>query len=199
MGEQIPAGASEGLRAESSQPEQSPRETKPEVLKAAAASSQPEQSTQETPPAGAEAPDYYGQLLRLKAEFENYRKRTDREKPEYYRLGKAEALLGFLPIYDLLQKAHEQIQASHADTEFAKGMEAIFKEFQKIFKEEGVVPMEPVGKPYDPLRHEVLGALDKPGFDEGIVVEVLQSGFMLQDKVLRTAKVRIAKPMTPAT
>lgn len=159
----------------------------------------PQGAVAETEPKKGSAPgpearsDFYDQLLRLKAEFENFRKRSDREKPEYYKLGKAEALLKFLPIYDLLQKAHEQIQASHADTELAKGMEAIFKEFQKIFKEEGIAAMEPVGKPYDPLKHEVLGALEKPGFEDGAVVEVLQNGFMLQDKVLRTAKVRIAK------
>ena len=144
-------------------------------------------------PAAAEAPDYYGQLLRLKAEFENFRKRVDREKPEFYRQGRGDALLKFLPIYDLLQKAHEQIQTSHADTEFAKGMEAIFKEFQKIFKEEGVKAMEPVGKPFDALQHEVMGTVDSPDAEDGVVVDVLQNGFTVQDKVLRTAKVRIAK------
>ena len=145
---------------------------------------------------GQEAPvqaDYFEQLLRLKAEFENFRKRTDREKPEYYRLGKAEVCLKLLPVYDLLQKAHEQIQAAHADTEFSKGMDGIFKEFEKIFKEEGVRVLDPVGKPYDSHLHEVLGTVDKPGFEEGMVVDVLQNGYMLQDKVLRTAKVRIAK------
>jgi molecular chaperone GrpE len=72
-------------------------------------------------------------------------------------------------------------------------MEGIFKEFQKIFKEEGVTAMEPVGKPYDADRHEVLGTVEKEGAEDGEVVDVMQSGFMIQDKVLRTAKVRIAK------
>ncbi len=143
-------------------------------------------------------PDYYDQLLRLKAEFENFRKRTDREKPEYYRLGKTELLLEFLPVYDLLQKAHEEIQATHAETVFARGMEGIFKEFEKIFRQEGVTAMEPAGKPYDALRHEVLGTVEKPDLKEGTVVEVLQNGFMIQDKVLRTAKVRIARKPSSA-
>ncbi|MBI5630054.1 MAG: nucleotide exchange factor GrpE [Elusimicrobia bacterium] len=148
-------------------------------------------------PEAAPKADYYDQLIRLKAEFENYRKRVDREKPEFYRLGRAEVLLKLLPIYDLLQRAHEQVQAQ---TELAKGMEGIFKEFEKIFKEEGVAAMDPVGKPYDSYQHEVLGAVEREDLEEGTVVDVLQAGFMLQDKVLRPAKVRIAKNKeTPAT
>lgn len=144
-------------------------------------------------PEKAPAPDYYNQILLLKAEFDNFRKRTDREKPEYFKLGKAEVLVKLLPIYDLLQHAHAEVLASHVDTPLAKGMEGIFKEFEKIFKEEGVAAMAPVGLAYDALKHEVIGMVDKPDMAEGAVVDVLQTGFMLNDKVLRTAKVRIAK------
>lgn len=140
-----------------------------------------------------EAPDYYDQLLRLKAEFENYRKRIDREKPELMRYGRADVLIKLLPIYDMLHSAHEQIKAEQAESQLAKGMEGIFKEFQKIFKEEGVTLMEPIGKPYDALKHEVLGTVAKEDAQDGDVVDVLQNGFMVADKVLRTAKVRIAK------
>lgn len=138
-------------------------------------------------------PDYLDQLLRLKAEFENYRKRVDREKPEFLRLGKAAVLDKLLPLYDLLQKAHQDVQSSHNDTPLAKGMEGIFKEFEKLFREEGVVPMDPLGKPFDALRHEVFGTADREDCAEGCVVEVLQNGYLLQDRVLRTAKVRIAR------
>lgn len=144
-------------------------------------------------PAAEQAKSYYDQLLRLKAEFENYRKRADREKPAYVELGRAQVLLKLLPIHDLLELAHSQIQAAHSDSELAKGMEGIFREFEKIFKEEGVVAMDPVGKPYDAQQHEVLGAVEKEGAAEGTVVDVLQKGFLLKDKVLRTAKVRVAK------
>lgn len=153
----------------------------------------PKESGESQEEAPAAKPDYYDQLLKLKAEFENYRKRVDREKPELYRLGKAEVLNKLLPIYDLLQRAHEQIQNSQADTVFAAGMDGIFKEFQKIFKEEGVTVMDPVGKPYNALWHEVIDMVADPGSADGSVVSVLQNGFMLQDKVLRTAKVRVAK------
>ncbi|MBI3551777.1 MAG: nucleotide exchange factor GrpE [Elusimicrobia bacterium] len=154
------------------------------------------EETKEEPKAEApkeEKENFYDQLVRLKAEFENYRKRVDREKPELMRFGRADVLLKLLPIFDLLHKAHEQIQADHAETELAKGMELIFKEFQKIFKEEGVTMMEPAGKPYDSSKQEVLGTVAKDGAEEGVVVDVLQNGFMVADRVLRTAKVRIAK------
>ncbi|MHB2026104.1 MAG: nucleotide exchange factor GrpE [Elusimicrobiota bacterium] len=138
-------------------------------------------------------PDYYGQLLKLKAEFENYRKRVDRERPELFKIGRAEILAKLLPIYDLLQKVHEHIHSAHADSELARGMDGIFREFDKIFKEEGVAAMDAAGKPFDPLRHEVLGAVESDDALEGSVVDVLQAGFLHQEKVLRPARVRIAK------
>ena len=139
------------------------------------------------------AVDYLDQLLRLKAEFENYRKRVDREKPEYINLGKAAILAKLLPLYDLLQKVHREVQVAHNDTPLAKGMEGIFKEFDKLFREEGITPMDPLNKPFDANQHEVFGTMDREDLAEGIVVDVLQNGFLLQDRVLRTAKVRITR------
>jgi len=138
-------------------------------------------------------PDYYDQLLRLKAEFENYRRRVDREKPEWFARGRAEVAAKLLPLYDLVRHAHEDVKAGYADTPLAKGMDAIFKEYAKLFKEEGVTEMDPLGKPFDPNYQEAFGFVDKPGFEEGSVADVLQAGFLLGDKVLRTAKVRIQK------
>jgi molecular chaperone GrpE len=147
----------------------------------------------ESPVAASAEPDYYGQLLRLKAEFENYRKRVDREKPEWFKQGRAEVTAKLLPLYDLVRHAHDEVRTGHADTPLAKGMDAIFREYDKLFKEEGVTEMDPLGKPFDPHSHEAFGFIDKPGFEEGIVADVLQSGFLLGEKVLRTAKVRLQK------
>jgi molecular chaperone GrpE len=147
----------------------------------------------EAAPAAPAEPDYYGQLLRLKAEFENYRKRVDREKPEWLKIGRAEVLMKLLPLYDLLQHAHAEVKTGHADTPLAKGLDAIFREFDKLFREEKVKQMEPLGKPFDPHSHEALGFVDKPGVDDGAVADVLQAGYLLDDKVLRTAKVRLQK------
>jgi len=146
-------------------------------------------SVEATPP----QPDYYDQLLRLKAEFENYRRRVDREKPEWFARGRAEVAAKLLPLYDLVRHAHEDVKAGYADTPLAKGMDSIFKEYAKLFKEEGVTEMDPLGKPFDPNYQEAFGFVDKPGVEEGAVADVLQAGFLLGDKVLRTAKVRIQK------
>ncbi|MCX5790322.1 MAG: nucleotide exchange factor GrpE, partial [Elusimicrobia bacterium] len=140
-------------------------------------------------------PDYYEQLLRLKAEFENYRKRMDRERPEWIQLGKAGLLDKLLPLYDLLLQAHDQItngQAAGAD--IAKGLELIFKEFTKVFEAEGVRTIESVGKPYHYDLHEALGAVETDEHPEGTVVDELQRGYTVKGKVLRPARVRIAKP-----
>ncbi len=139
------------------------------------------------------APDYFGQLLMLKAEFENYRKRVDRDRPEWLKLGRAEVLAKLLPLYDLLQHAHAEVKSGHADTPLAKGLDAIFREFEKLFKEEGVARVDPAGKPFDPHYHEAFGFVDRPDVEEGAVADVLQPGYLLGDKVLRTAKVRLQK------
>lgn len=142
-------------------------------------------------PESEPAPDYYTQLLKLKAEFENYRKRVDREKPEWYKTGRAEVLVKLLPLYDLLQHAHAEVKSGHADSSLAKGLDAIFREFDKLFREEKVTAMDPLGKPFDPHYHEALGFVHKPDVEEGAVADVLQTGYLLDDKVLRTAKVRL--------
>ena len=164
-----------------------------EKTKAAAAAEAEAAEAVAAAPEAAPAPDYYVQLLKLKAEFENYRKRVDREKPEWFKTGRAEVLVKLLPLYDLLQHAHAEVKAGHADTPLAKGLDAIFREFDKLFREEKVTGMESLGKAFDPNYHEALGFVDRPDFEEGAVADVLQAGFLLEDKVLRTAKVRLQK------
>ena len=143
-----------------------------------------------------QAKDYYDQLLRLQADFENYRKRVEKEKPELIKYGKAEILMRLLPLYDLLLAAHSHVtgalEGGSAD-EVLKGLEMIFKEFSKVFEAEGIRPMEPVGKPYDPMASEILGLVDGTDENDGLVVEELQKGFFYGDKILRPARVKIAK------
>ena len=189
--DEVLADAQAESASEKIEPKVEPKpEPKPED-KAASGSEPSQPASGDASPAGEKG--LMDQLLLLKAEFENYRKRTDREKPEFIRLGKAQLILKFLPVYDLLQRAHQEILKTHTDTPVAKGMEGIFKEFEKIFKEEGVTVMEAQGKPFDAMRHEIMGTVEKEGVEDGSVAEVLEHGFMMQDRVLRTAKVRVAK------
>lgn len=140
--------------------------------------------------------DYYNQLLRLQADFENYRKRVEKEKPELIKWGKAEILSRLLPLYDLLLSAHEHINTAKdggGNEDVLKGLEMIFREFSKVFEAEGLRPMEPVGKPYDPMASEILGVVDGTEENDGQVVEELQKGFWYGEKILRPARVKIAK------
>jgi molecular chaperone GrpE len=142
----------------------------------------------------AENKALYDQLLRMKAEFENYRKRVDREKPELVRYGRVQLVETLLPLYDVLLAAHDQVlQAKTSTAELQKGLELIFKEFTKLFQSEGVTPIETVGKPYDFEKHEALGQVETKDYPEGTVVDEIQRGYLLGGKVLRAAKVRVAK------
>ncbi|MBI3299330.1 MAG: nucleotide exchange factor GrpE [Elusimicrobia bacterium] len=144
----------------------------------------------------------YDQLLRLKAEFENYRKRVDREKPELVQYGKRELIERLLPLYDVLNAAHQQVARQAAGekvsaNELVRGLELIFKEFARLFEAEGVSAMECVGKPYDFDRHEAMGQVETDEVPEGTVVEELQRGYTHGGKTLRSAKVRVAAPKKP--
>jgi len=152
------------------------------------------------------APDYYTQLLCLKADFENYRKRIEKERPEFVKFGKAEILLRLLPLYDLLVQAHlhvVKLQTQGKDEpgqtqEIVKGLEMIFKEFNKVFEGEGIRPMEVVGKPYDPMASEIIGIDEGDAENDGLVTAEFQKGFYYGSKVLRPAKVKIAKAKVQA-
>jgi molecular chaperone GrpE len=161
-----------------------------------------------TPAAAAvkKEPDYYEQLLGLKADFENYRKRIEKEKPEFVKFGKAEILLRLLPLYDMLTQAHLHVvkmqaggeQAAAQVQDVVKGLEMIFKEFNKVFEAEGIRPMDVVGKPYDPMASEIIGIEEGNAENDGFVTAEFQKGFYYGDKILRPAKVKIAKVKAPA-
>lgn len=141
------------------------------------------------------AKEYYSQLLASKAEFENYRKRMERERPGLIQYGKAELLAKFLPMYDLMMSAGKHLESvkSPEMANIATGLKMVFKEIGRIFDSEGMRPMDPVGKPYDPMATEIIGIIDGDENNDGLVVEELQKGFYLGDKILRTAKVKIAR------
>ena len=140
--------------------------------------------------------DYYNQLLRLQADFENYRKRMEKDRPELIKWGKAEILLRLLPLYDMLLSAHAHINTARENgggDETLKGLEMIFREFSKVFDAEGLRAMDPVGKPYDPMASEILGVVEGTEENDGFVVEELQKGFYYGEKILRPARVKIAR------
>jgi molecular chaperone GrpE len=139
----------------------------------------------------------YDQLLRLKAEFENFRKRVDRDRPQWERLGRERLLARLLPLYDVLLSAHDHVGRGGESSETARGLDLIFKEFTRLFESEGVKAIESVGKAYDFNVHEAIDFVETAEHPEGTVVSEVSRGYTLDGRVLRPSRVRIAKPPRP--
>ena len=130
------------------------------------------------------------QLLRTAAEYDNYRKRTTREKETIYQDAKGDTIAKFLAVYDNLERALKSDEDS--DSPHKKGMEMIFAQFKGILEAMGVTEIPALGQPFDPERHNAVMHIEDESLGENVVADVFQAGFMLGDKVLRFATVRVA-------
>lgn len=130
--------------------------------------------------------------LRLAAEYDNYRKRTAKEKESLYADAKIETLTALLPVYDNLERGLAQYKDAAEDDPHRKGLEMIFTQFKESLSKLGVTAMEAVGQPFDPERHNAVMHVEDESVGENTVVEVLQQGFTLGDRVLRFAIVKVA-------
>ena len=130
------------------------------------------------------------QFTRLTAEYDNYRKRTTKEKDGIYQDAKADAIKAFLAVYDNLERA----AATEGDEEspHKKGLLMIFQQVKDILAKLGVTEIEAKGQLFDPERMEAVMHIDDESFGENEVAQVFQAGFMLGDKVIRHAIVQVA-------
>ena len=141
-----------------------------------------------------EAAKYKEQYVRLYAEFENARKRMDREKQEFIRYANEGLIVEFLDILDNLERSIESAKAKHEDYEaFVKGIELVMANIHDMLKKNNVKPMKVDGKMFDPHCHEILMQEERQDLDDGTVIEEFQKGYCLGEKVVRTAKVKVAK------
>ena len=127
--------------------------------------------------------------LRLAAEYDNFRKRTIKEKEASYSLGRADAVAKMLPVYDNLERALNQ---PTEDTAYKKGVEMTMAELVKIFTSLGVEIFGEKGDQFDPNLHNAVMHVEDDTVGENTVVEVLQQGFLLGERVLRFAIVKVA-------
>lgn len=130
------------------------------------------------------------QFVRLTAEYDNYRKRTAKEKDSLYQDAKADTIKEFLAVYDNLQRA--VATEGDEDSPHKKGLEMIFHQYQEILKKLGVTEIEAQGQTFDPEKHNAVMHIDDENFGENVVSQVFQAGFMLGDKVIRHAIVQVA-------
>ena len=135
--------------------------------------------------------DEQDKYLRLAAEYDNYRKRTAREKEHLYNDAKIDTIKGMLPVYDNLERGLAQFGAEDDDPH-KKGLEMIFNQYKEALTKLGVTPIDCVGKEFDPERHNAVMHIEDENFGENEVSQVFQAGFELNGKVLRHAIVQVA-------
>lgn len=131
--------------------------------------------------------------LRLRADFENYRKRAERERNERVRRGVGEALVELLPVADNLERA---LAAQSGLEDLRRGVEMIARQLADVLARQGVEPIEALGRPFDPQLHEAVAREESDEVEEPTVVGELQRGFLHGDRLLRPALVRVAMPAT---
>ena len=130
------------------------------------------------------------QFARLAAEYDNYRKRTAKEKETLYQDAKADTIKEFLSVYDNLERA--AAAPGGEDDPHKKGLEMIFTQYKELLTKLGVSEIEAQGQPFDPERHEAVLHVDDENFGENEVAQVFQAGFLMGDRVIRHAVVQVA-------
>ena len=141
----------------------------------------------------AEAEEYLNRLKYLQADFENYKKMVARERDLYEKCATEALIKRLLPILDHLEAAFTSAQSCKDLVSFVKGIELIYFDFLEALSREGLRPIKAVGEHYDPYKHEVMMTVLNEDAPEDMVLEELERGYMLGTKVLRSAKVAIAK------
>lgn len=136
----------------------------------------------------------WDRLLRLQADFDNTRKRLDREKQDFVKFANEGIILELLNILDDLERTVDLAQTKHQDLPiFLKGVEMILAHLYEMLKEYGVRPIEAEGKLFDPHCHEALMQAENKDVPEHTILEELQKGYLLNDRVIRTSKVKVSK------
>ena len=132
--------------------------------------------------------------LRLSAEFDNYRKRTLKEKAELIKNGGEKTLTAILPVLDDFERALKNMETSEETKAMKEGVELIFNKFQKILGQEGLQKIETEGQAFDTDFHEAIALIPAPSEDlKGKILDCVQTGYMLNEKVIRHAKVAVAQ------
>lgn len=158
-----------------------------------------EQTAQaETPEASQESPktdaaqeeNYKDQLMRLRADFDNYKKRTSREKADIAAYTTEGLLKKLLPVVDNLERAQAAAE-SDEESQVAEGVRMVFDELMGVLKEEGLEEIEAEGQPFDPNFHHGVAVGSDPEADDQVVLSVFQKGYTYKDRVVRAAMVQI--------
>ncbi len=146
----------------------------------------------EKAPLETELNEFKDKYLRLYAEFENYRKRVQREKEDLVRYSKEDIFYDILPVIDNLEMAlqHSSDKLSEG---IVKGVEMTLREFQRVTEKFGLIPIAAMGKPFDPAVHHAMSQVERSDMEDKTIVEEFRKGYMLGGKVLRPSLVAVSK------
>ncbi|HEY9658585.1 MAG TPA: nucleotide exchange factor GrpE [Allocoleopsis sp.] len=194
--EETPVTQAEKSEEFTLEPEVEPFDLNPESSTAAEIASwqaKVEELTQQIESLKAQVEDRNGQYMRLAADFENYRKRTQKEKEDQEQQVKGSTLKELLPVVDNFERARSQIKPqTDAENTIHNSYQGVYKDLVNRLKKIGVAPMRSEGKPFDPSMHEAVMREETDAQPEGTVLEELQRGYVLGEQVLRHAMVKVA-------
>lgn len=138
------------------------------------------------------ADEYQGRLLRVQADYDNFRRRTLKEKEDLAQYATSKLVTELLPVLDNFERALATAPAGEEGGAFSKGVNMIFRQLEGVLKSEGLTPMETVGQPFNPEFHQAIMQVESDEYEEGIVTEEVQKGYLLKNKVLRPAMVKVS-------
>lgn len=132
-------------------------------------------------------------LIRNMAEFDNFRKRTEKEKSQMFEMGASDTAAKILPVIDDLERGFAAMSEADKETSFAQGIEMVYKKLMTILNDMGVKPIEAVGKEFDPTYHNAVMQAPSEEYESGIVIQELQKGYMYKERIIRHSMVMVAE------
>ncbi|MCI8724554.1 MAG: nucleotide exchange factor GrpE [Hungatella sp.] len=143
-------------------------------------------------PKDAQIEELTDRVRRTMAEFDNFRKRTEKEKSAMFEIGAKDIVERILPVIDNFERGLASVPEDAKGSAFAEGMEMIYKQLLKNLEEAGVKPIEAVGQPFDPNFHNAVMHIEDENLGENVVAQELQKGYMYRDSVVRHSMVQVA-------
>ncbi len=179
-------------KTEDVKPEEKTSE-KPEKAEEAPKKKNPFARKEKKDPLKEKVDELNDKVMRQMAEFDNFRKRTEKEKAQMFEQGQSNVLEKLLPVIDNFERGLATVPEDEKDGAFADGMNKIYKQIVKQLEDLGVTPIEAVGKEFDPNLHNAVMQVESEEFESGIVAQELQKGYMFHDTVLRHSMVAVSK------
>ena len=137
--------------------------------------------------------EYFDKLLRLHAEFENFKKRAVKEKQQFLKLANEGLICELINILDNFERAFDSANKMSDFKSLHQGVEMILKQIHQLLEKEGVKKIECVGKAFDPAHQEAIAHIETDKYAENTVVEEVQKGYLLEDRLIRPAVVKVSK------